>query len=138
MDLLKCKKVQDQFFYRISNMDFTLEDLKHGILRGNKKSPNACFFRQFKDDDERSMVVKTNDKRILFLFMEDNEIPKKVTPFTGDHLEKELDDFCLDYCLKEIVFEPNEKELIIPKKFQTYFSDFGSKKNLVKFVSNLY
>ena len=39
-------------------MDFTLDDIIHGILRGNKKAPNAYYFRSFGERDPRNRILE--------------------------------------------------------------------------------
>jgi hypothetical protein len=36
-------------------MNFTLGDIKHGVLRGNKKTPGAMF-RNFSSGDKRNQL----------------------------------------------------------------------------------
>jgi len=43
------------FFYNIGGLNFTLEEIKHGVLRGNRKSPGAMF-RNFSTGDKRNML----------------------------------------------------------------------------------
>ena len=49
------------FYYVISQMQFTLDDMKHGILRGNKKSPDALYQKQFSENDLRNKIIKVGD-----------------------------------------------------------------------------
>ena len=41
-----------KFYYRIAGYDFTLEEIKHGLLRGNHKAPNA-YLRTLSATDPR-------------------------------------------------------------------------------------
>lgn len=43
------------FFYNIAGMNFSLDDIKHGVLRGNKKVPGAVF-RNFSSGDKRRLL----------------------------------------------------------------------------------
>eukprot|EP00330_Aristerostoma_sp_ATCC50986_P001806 CAMPEP_0114597280 /NCGR_PEP_ID=MMETSP0125-20121206/19526_1 /TAXON_ID=485358 ORGANISM="Aristerostoma sp., Strain ATCC 50986" /NCGR_SAMPLE_ID=MMETSP0125 /ASSEMBLY_ACC=CAM_ASM_000245 /LENGTH=109 /DNA_ID=CAMNT_0001801605 /DNA_START=292 /DNA_END=621 /DNA_ORIENTATION=+ len=79
-------------------------------------------------------MARSDDLRIIFLFREDGSLPMKVTPFTGDELDKELDEYCLNYCNQNIVFKPSEKEFVLPEIFQRYHQDFGSDKKLVDMI----
>lgn len=56
-------------------------------------------------------MARSKDARILYLFREDNKLPLKVTPFTGDDLDKELNVYCESYSRENIVFKPGEKEV---------------------------
>jgi hypothetical protein len=41
------------FFYTISGMNFNLDEVKHGLLRGNKKNPTA-YMKSLGWNDPRS------------------------------------------------------------------------------------
>jgi len=41
------------FYYRIGGFDFSLDQIKHGLLRGNKKSPQA-YLRTLGGGDPRA------------------------------------------------------------------------------------
>lgn len=57
----------DNFYYNIGGYDFTLDELKHGLLRGNKKKPGS-FFRTLGKRDERALILDgLSDPKILFL-----------------------------------------------------------------------
>ncbi len=45
------------FFYNISGMNFNLEEVKHGLLRGNKKNPTA-YMRSLGWNDVRATIIK--------------------------------------------------------------------------------
>ena len=44
------------FYYNIGGLNFSLEEIKHGILRGNKKNPNY-FTRSFANNDPRACIL---------------------------------------------------------------------------------
>ena len=43
------------FCYNIGGLNYSLDDIKHGVLRGNKKTPGAMF-RNFNSGDKRNML----------------------------------------------------------------------------------
>lgn len=45
------------FFYNIGGYNFTLEELKHGLLRGNKKPPKS-FFKILSDNEDRAQMLE--------------------------------------------------------------------------------
>lgn len=47
--------INDDFFYNINDLNFTLDELRDGILRGNKKS--SCF-RGFNNKDPKFLYVQ--------------------------------------------------------------------------------
>ena len=44
------------FFYNISGVNFNLDELKHGLLRGNKKNP-AAYMRTLGWNDLRTNIL---------------------------------------------------------------------------------
>mmetsp|Transcript_32843 Transcript_32843/g.32185 ORF Transcript_32843/g.32185 Transcript_32843/m.32185 type:complete len:105 (-) Transcript_32843:301-615(-) len=68
----------DNFFYNIGGYMFTLDQLKHGLLRGNKKPPYS-FFRTLSDRDDRANILdKLSDPRILFVCFDKGQVPESV------------------------------------------------------------
>lgn len=47
------------FYYNIAGMNFSLDEVKHGILRGNKKAPGAMF-RTFSSGDKRNLLPEVD------------------------------------------------------------------------------
>ncbi len=45
------------FFYNISGLNFNLDEIKHGILRGNKKSPKA-YLKTLAWNDPKAQIIK--------------------------------------------------------------------------------
>lgn len=45
------------FFYNISGLNFNLDEIKHGMLRGNKKSPKA-YMKTLAWNDPKAQIIK--------------------------------------------------------------------------------
>jgi len=129
---------KDSFFYNIGQMEFDIEDIKHGVLRGNKKSPNAYYFRNFSDKDPRAKLAKSDDPRIVLLFNDEGNLPKKIEPFTPQELDKSLDKYCREFIATSAIHDPNENELILPQIFKLYREEFGNQSDLINFILNFY
>jgi hypothetical protein len=61
----------EEFSYNLNGTQLTLEDIKHGILRGNKRSPNGKFVPWPKTNPKASFVVSV-DPFVVLLFLEDS------------------------------------------------------------------
>jgi NIMA (never in mitosis gene a)-related kinase len=129
---------KDPFFYNIGQMEFNIEDIKHGILRGNKKSPNAYYYRNFADSDPRAKLGKSDDPRIVLLFNEEESLPKKLEGFAPQDLDKCVDKYCREFIATSAIYDPNENELILPKIFKIYREEFGNQTTLINFILNYY
>eukprot|EP00831_Metopus_contortus_P051134 TRINITY_DN42945_c0_g1_i1.p1 TRINITY_DN42945_c0_g1~~TRINITY_DN42945_c0_g1_i1.p1 ORF type:complete len:279 (+),score=39.21 TRINITY_DN42945_c0_g1_i1:424-1260(+) len=118
-------KKRPEFYYNISGMNFTLDEIKHGILRGNKKKPGSLF-RMFSSSDKRNMLPDYNDCRILFLALDYPEIPEQLIPFKpGSDLNEKLNNVAREYINETVCFDDYNGELVLPAVLQTYSNDFA-------------
>jgi len=132
-------KAEAAFFYNIGDMNFTLDDIKHGILRGNKKSPNSYLFKSFGEKDLRNQIVQISDPRIVLLFQDDGSLPKKLEGYTGKDVDEKLDKLCNEFLATYVIFNPNEGEILLPAVFKNYKEDFGSTPaDIITFVLKYY
>lgn len=71
-------------------MNYTLEEIKHGVLRGNRKKPGAIM-RTLSRNDDRVLLPDRHDPRILFLCLDLPDIPEHIEAFDGgDTLNEKL------------------------------------------------
>jgi GH15 family glucan-1,4-alpha-glucosidase len=76
--------------YRIGEMVFSLEDIEHGILRGNKRPPHSLFPR-FKWNDRRSAFsISPMDPRIHFALVCASSSCPPIEVYTEEDLDEEL------------------------------------------------
>lgn len=77
------------FRYNIRGMEFTIQDIKHGILRGNQRSPEGDF-KPWDYSDPRTNYVLEKDPRRLILFQSENEkdFPDQLYPFNPDQIDE--------------------------------------------------
>ncbi|KAL4453141.1 hypothetical protein ABPG74_015372 [Tetrahymena malaccensis] len=121
---LPFQKSQDQFYYTISNFQFTLDEIKHGILRGNK-THKLSSFKPFQENDSRKQFVLTPDLRVLMLFKEENAIPNELEFIKLETMDQQLDEICKKFVNKYVYIDYTDKILILHKIFQIYQTDFG-------------
>jgi len=70
------------FYYNISGINFNLEEIKHGILRTNKKSPTAIYMRTLGWSDPKSEIIKDfNDPRVNFVCLDFYEVVEHIDSF---------------------------------------------------------
>jgi len=138
LNVIQLGEKNEDFFYNIGGLKFTIEDLKHGILRGNKKDPDA-WFPTFSDKDPRNQITQISDQRILLTFKNDKEWPKKLEPYTAEDLDEKLDKMCKDFLSANVVFNQQDSKIILPMVFKKYKDDFGgSSVDIISFVLKYY
>ena len=128
------------FKYCINAMDFSLEELKHGVLRSNKRSPGA-FFKTLSAGDRRCQLLNHNyDPRVNFVALDMPELPEQIECFeNGEVIDKKLRDFVSEYLSGKVTIDAMNGEISLPKILETYREDFGgSDEKIVNFVWNFY
>lgn len=125
-----------KFFYNIGGLTYTLEELKHGVLRGNRRAPGGVF-RYFSRADPRNWFPDRQDNRILFLCLDSPDIPEEVVTFdSSETLNEKLGAFLGDTFARIIEIDTMNEEITMPKLIETYKSDFGSDEEVLRFVWN--
>lgn len=115
-----------KFYYRIGGMDFTLDEIKHGVLMGNRKPP-AAYLRTLSANDPKALLVRNyNDPRVNFVCLDFPEVVEHIDAFRAEDLDQQLDAFVAEIINVRMVYDSVQAELTLPKCLQSYYSDFTS------------
>eukprot|EP01129_Flabellula_baltica_P017067 TRINITY_DN9343_c0_g1_i1.p1 TRINITY_DN9343_c0_g1~~TRINITY_DN9343_c0_g1_i1.p1 ORF type:complete len:285 (+),score=54.02 TRINITY_DN9343_c0_g1_i1:47-901(+) len=119
--------------YRIGEYFFTLNDIEHGLLRGNVKNPTTGK-RQWKKSDPRNVFKCDLDPRIHFALVCGAKSCPPIRVYTPGNCENALNFATRVFCNAnvEIVSEKNEIWLSMIMKW--YRKDFGTKVELLDFI----
>ena len=72
------------FYYKFDEYNINLDEIKHGILRANKKSPLA-YLKTLGWSDPRATLIKNfNDPRINFVCLDFPDIPEHIDSFPDE------------------------------------------------------
>jgi len=127
----------DSFYYCISGMDYTLYQLKHGVLRGNKKPPGS-FTRVFSNSDSRNLLPNFTDPRVLILCQDPPFKVQEIISF-ADNVEEILDEKTEEFCNREVCLNLAIEELVLPNLFYKYQRDFGNnEEDMIKWIWKYY
>ena len=125
-----------KFEYNIADQNYTLEIIKHVILRGNRKPPNE-YFKLLKASDPRAQILQIDlDPRVLFVAKDIPEISDTLYIFKSvNDLNDQLNGIVQEYVNSSIVFDSYYSEIILPTIFSTYKEDFGkSDANVIRWL----
>ncbi|KAA8498059.1 Vacuolar membrane-associated protein IML1 [Porphyridium purpureum] len=111
--------------YRISGLDFSLDDIEHGVLRGNKCSPSIRIMQQLRPGDPKCQYVLTQrDGRIHFVISAGTASDPPIRILDADNVEEELH-FSTDEFLNNTVrIDASRRTVTIPRIFSWYADDF--------------
>jgi len=124
------KEVRDFFRrvqYQIGDLFFTPEDIEHGILRGNRRPPNA-FFRVFRDKDPRAaLAIEPMERRIHFTLVCASSSCPPIEVYTPENIQEEIDVAARTFLNAGAVqVDRKKKRLSLSRIFKWYAKDFGS------------
>lgn len=122
--VLEVDKFWRKTAYNIGGHTYSLDDIEHGVLRGNKPHPSASS-PQFAGDDPRVvMSLKSCDPRIHFALVCGAKSCPAIQVYSDKNVESALDRAAESFCQQEVVF--CNRGVALSKIFQWYSCDFGS------------
>ncbi len=108
----------------IGGQRFSLDDIEHGILRGNRRS-RYKFWRQFSDNDPRaSLKVQQMDPRIHFALNCGAKSCPAVSFYDAKQLDKQLQLAEENFLEQEFIVDEAAKQISCSKIFWLYKKDF--------------
>ena len=122
---------------RIGKQVYALNDIEHGILRGNQK-PHISFRRVFSSIDPRvKNAIVVWDPRIYFCLVRGTNSCPKIRVYNPEELDEELNQATREFCAKHTSFHTTSKsanpmsskaklQILLHAIFDWYRDDFGS------------
>ncbi|XP_062565995.1 uncharacterized protein LOC134228349 [Saccostrea cucullata] len=111
--------------YNVGGQVYSLDDIEHGILRGNRSHP-ASTKPQFAEGDPRlKYVMKNLDPRIHFALVCGAVSCPAINVYTAENLDKALDQATKNFCKQEVSMFTEVDEVWLSKIFLWYRDDFG-------------
>lgn len=110
--------------YVIGGRIYSLNDIEHGILRGNRTSWQPLPLKPFTDYDARLKCAVPLDPRIHFALNCGARGCPAVRFYDENNLESALE-HASKLFLQDLVVDPRENKVVLSAIFQWYQSDFG-------------
>lgn len=110
--------------YNIGGYIFSLDDIEHGILRGNRPHPSDGRPLIAEGDPRDQFVVSNVDPRIHFALVCGAKSCPAIQVFTAKNLESGLAAAARSFCSQEVITDNNE--VTLSRIFLWYKTDFGS------------
>jgi hypothetical protein len=139
-DIRESVKEKNGFFtrlkYDIGGHLFSLNDIEHGILRGNSRPPYGVF-RPFGQGDPRfACIVAPTDPRIHFTLVCGSRSCPPIGFYTSERIEEQLELATASFVNSpEVEIVPSENLLTISQIFRWYRRDFGeNQRSIIEFL----
>ena len=120
--------------YDVGGYRISLDEIEHGVLRGNKGNPFIPG-RQFASRDSRlSWVTWPPEPRIHFALNCASRSCPPIQVYTADHLEAQLDLAARNFVDATVRLDQAKQSLIVSSLFKWFKGDFGGQAGVVSFL----
>lgn len=139
-ELAQAERVRDveAFFQaprvRVAGFAYSLDDIEHGLLRGNVPKFGAKRPPMQRDDPRLAHTPLAYDERMHFgLYCAGRSSPR-LRVFDGGQVDRDLEAATADYLRREVRVEQGGAVVILPRQFYWYREDFGGEKAALGFA----
>ncbi|KAJ7381209.1 hypothetical protein OS493_004810 [Desmophyllum pertusum] len=122
--VLEIKNFWRRTSYNIGSFTFSLDDIEHGILRGNRPHPSGGKPLFGEGDLRLQFIVSEVDPRIHFALVCGAKSCPAIRVFSAENLEQGLEAAAKSFCSQEVCVD-NDR-VILSRIFLWYKTDFGS------------
>jgi hypothetical protein len=122
--------------YRIGPHEYTLSDIEHGILRGNRIPPYRLRKRLGDNDPRRAYMIGTTDARIHFALVCASRTCPPIEAYTEELLDEQLDDSAKVFINATTHLDDKKETIYISQIFQWYKVDFqGLPTDILRYIA---
>ena len=118
----------------IHGQAYSLDDICHGVLRGNAPPPGSLRAPMRRDDPRLAHVPIALDERLHFALFRGGRSSPAFRVFGGGLLDAQLEEAATQYIRRTVQVEADGRVITVPKLLQWYAADFGGKNGVLEFV----
>lgn len=121
--------------YRIGGMRFSVDDIEHGILRGNRRNPYIPLTPFASDDPRLALSLDPPDPRIHFALVCGARSCPPIAFYDGEKINAQLDLAAAGFINGGGAdYDPVNETLSLSKIFSWYQDDFGGRRGVLKTI----
>lgn len=117
---------------RLGNLEYSLDDLYHGVLRGNAPAPGRFRAPMRKDDPRLAHVPIALDDRLHFALWRGARGSPAFRVFEAGRLDAALEEAAVRYLRRTVRLEGRTLEA--PELLRWFAADFGGEAGVLEFV----
>ena len=119
---------------RIAGYGYSLDDIEHGLLRGNVPKFGASRAPMARGDPRLAYTPLAYDERMHFGLYSAGRSSPALRVFDGGRLDDDLEDATERYLRREVRVEQDGALVILPRQLFWYREDFGGEKEALGFA----
>lgn len=119
---------------RVAGFGYSLDDIEHGLLRGNVPKFGARRAPMQRDDPRLAHTPLAYDERMHFGLYSAGRSSPALRVFDGGRVDHDLEDATADYLRAAVRVEEGGALVILPRQFHWYRDDFGGEQSALGFA----
>ena len=119
---------------RIGAHGYSLDDVEHGLLRGNVAKPGRSRAPMERGDPRLESMPIVFDERIHFALHSASRSSPPLRVFGEGKLDRQLEEATADYIRRGVRIERQGALILLPRLFRWFAEDFGGDSGIVEFV----
>lgn len=119
---------------RIGAHLYSLDDIEHGLLRGNVPKQGRLRAPMGRDDPRLEYMPILFDERMHFAVHSACRSSPPLRVFDGGKLDRQLEEATADYLRRTVRIESQGAVIVLPRLFRWFAEDFGGESGIVEFV----
>jgi hypothetical protein len=128
----------ESFFERprlkIGGLAYSLDDIEHGLLRGNVPKFGSRRPPMRRDDPRLAHMPLAYDERMHFAMYSASRSSPPLRVFDGGKLDVQLEEATADYLGRHVRIEDGGALVVLPRQFYWYADDFGGAQGALEFA----
>jgi hypothetical protein len=119
---------------RVAGFGYSLDDIEHGLLRGNVPKFGARRPPMERDDPRLAHTPLAYDERMHFGLYSAGRSSPPLRVFDGGQVDRDLEDAAAAYLRREVRVEQEGGLVVLPRQFFWYREDFGGEQSALGFA----
>jgi len=119
---------------KIGGHAFSLDDVQHGLLRGNVARHGRLRAPMSREDPRLSFMPIAFDERIHFALYGASRSSPALRAFDPGNLDKQLEQATGDYLRRTVRIEQGGAVAVLPRLLDWYAKDFGGERGALEFA----
>ena len=119
---------------KVGGHAFSLDDVQHGLLRGNVARHGKLRAPMSRDDPRLAFMPIAFDERMHFALYSAARSSPPLRAFDGGNLDKQLEKATTEHLRRTVRVEQEGAVVVLPKIFDWYAKDFGGARGALVFA----
>ena len=124
----------EQARLKVGGFAFSLDEVQHGLLRGNVPKHGRLRAPMSRDDPRLAFMPIAFDERMHFALYTAARSSPPLRAFDGGNLDKQLEKATAEHLQRSVRVEQGGAVVVLPRLLDWYAKDFGGERGALEFA----